>query len=289
VKHSGLEVAATYNFLLPRVDLVGGYRWRGFGGNDPKIANPNKQFDNVLSNLASGDFQEFYLGAEAALPVGFRQAHSALQNAKLKQSRQNAILDEVKRQIVHDLSNAFASVDRAYKQTQVNFNRLTAANERSQAIQSKPGDKPSDIDLLLDAERRKAEAEVEFFRSIVSYVISIKNVHLEKGSLLPYNHVFLSDFGVSSDPSLGKAANLEFASATRPTDNAVNSIIGSQATSSEPEELKTSTQVSPTVDATVPQEQEPPRPKVKNSSQPAGEIENGFAPVFPSLTNPQGQ
>ena len=208
VKQAGLEVAATYNFLLPRLDLIGGYRLQGFGGNDAyNTANP--QFKNVFQNLTSGDFQELFVGAEAVLPVGFRQAHSALRNAKLKQSRQNAILTEVKRQVVHDLSNAYASVDRTFKQTQINFNRLEAAQARIKSIESKRDATPSGFDLMLDAERRQAEAEVEFFRSLVSYVVAIKNVHLEKGSLLQYNNVFLSDFGIPANPSVNINSNNE--------------------------------------------------------------------------------
>ncbi|MDA7923863.1 TolC family protein [Mariniblastus sp.] len=286
VKHAGLEVAATYNFLLPRVDLIGGYRWRGFGGNDPEFGNPNPQFDNVFRNLASGDFQEIFLGAEAALPVGFRQAHSALQNAKLKQSRQNAILDELKRQIVYDLSNAYASVDRTFKQTQINYNRLKAAQDRSASIQSKRDDTPSGIDLMLDAERRQAEAEIEFFRSIVSYVVAIKNVHLEKGSLLQYNNIFLSDFGISTDPILNGELGVESPPSPEKTIEKFERETPNpptQASDNKPADKKFSLPS----DSFTPDLTNPAPKKDNAATLPSLKSEIEVSPVFKTLTNPK--
>ncbi|MFT5299931.1 MAG: outer membrane protein TolC [Mariniblastus sp.] len=202
VKRGGLEVAANQNFLLPRVDLVGGYRWRGFGDD---LINSNRdgrpRFDNAFMDLTSGDFQEWFFGTETALPIGFRRAHSAVRNAKLKQSRQQAILDEVKREVVHDLSNAYADLARTYKLTKINFNRRAEAHKRTNILKAMELGIGVDIDSILDAERRAADADSHFFQSLVGYVVAIKNVHLEKGSLLKYNKVYLADIAPSDAPS----------------------------------------------------------------------------------------
>ena len=49
------------------------------------------------------------------------------------------------------------------------------------------------LDLLLDAQRRLAVAESEYFRSLVDYNVAIRTVHLRKNSLLEYNNVFLAE------------------------------------------------------------------------------------------------
>ena len=45
----------------------------------------------------------------------------------------------------------------------------------------------------MDAQRRLADAETTYYRGLLEYSLAIKNVHLQKGSLLDYNEVYLSE------------------------------------------------------------------------------------------------
>ena len=45
----------------------------------------------------------------------------------------------------------------------------------------------------LEAQRRLAQARVDYFQSRVAHVTAIKNVHLRKGTLLPYNGIGLNE------------------------------------------------------------------------------------------------
>ncbi len=49
------------------------------------------------------------------------------------------------------------------------------------------------LDLLLDAQRQLADAESQFHRSLAEYMVAVKNVHYEKGSLLDYNQIHLAE------------------------------------------------------------------------------------------------
>ena len=49
------------------------------------------------------------------------------------------------------------------------------------------------LDLLLDAQRRRAEAESAYYRSLSITTRAIMNVHYRKGSLLDYNGVYLAE------------------------------------------------------------------------------------------------
>ena len=51
------------------------------------------------------------------------------------------------------------------------------------------------LDLLLDSQRRLADAQSRHFRSMAEYAVAIKNVHYAKGTLLEYDGVFLSEGG----------------------------------------------------------------------------------------------
>ncbi len=50
-----------------------------------------------------------------------------------------------------------------------------------------------DYNLVLDAERRLAEAKVAYNRSLVSYAVSLKNVQLETGSIMEHSNILFAD------------------------------------------------------------------------------------------------
>ena len=193
LKRHGLELAATRNFLLHRVDLVGLYRFRGFGQRLLSNSSDIQRFDNAIDDLTTGDFQEWRVGIESAFPIGFRQAHAAVRSAQLRYSREQAILDELTRDVIHNLSNEYANTRRAYKTMQINFNRRHAAKNRVQILLEREKNFGVNFREVLSAQRRAADADSRFFRSLVEYVVAIKNVHFEKGSLLRYNNIYMAD------------------------------------------------------------------------------------------------
>lgn len=191
IKGRELELAASKNFLHPRLDVIGRYRWRGFGkdlmGGGDDTAAPYK---DAFSNLLTGDFQEWALGMELTFPNGFRQAHAGIQNAMLRLARERAVLNQQERQILHDLGNSFADMKRAYAIVQTNYNRRVAAQQDLDALQERERTgQEVDWDQLLESWRRVTDAEIQLHRSLVEYVMAVKNVHFEKGSLLDYNQV----------------------------------------------------------------------------------------------------
>jgi len=49
------------------------------------------------------------------------------------------------------------------------------------------------LDQVLEAQRRRAEAQTSYFRTLLDYQRAIVTVHLRKGSLLEYNGVYLAE------------------------------------------------------------------------------------------------
>ena len=199
IKRREMELVAANNFLKPRVDAVGRYRWRGLGHNllDPNGKSPDR-FDNAYGTLTGGDFQEWQLGVELTAPIGYRQAHVGVRNAELRLARERVILDEQQREIAHDLSAAFAELDRTYIVSQTNYNRRLAARQQLAALQAvyedaDQSEKMRLLDLLLDAQRRLADAEINYYLSLVRYTLAVKFVHFQKGSLLDYCEIYLAE------------------------------------------------------------------------------------------------
>jgi outer membrane protein TolC len=195
VERYNMELIASRNFLLPRLDIVGLYRWRGFGHDLIGPFDPGMPFDNAFANLTSGEFQEWELGFQYNMPLGFRREYAAVRNAQFRIARERAILEEQERQAIHDLSAAVADVTRAYDVMQVEYNRLNAAQEQYRRAYDaffELGSKVS-LELVLDARIRLADAETTYHRGRIDYAVALKNVHFEKGSLLEYNGAVLAE------------------------------------------------------------------------------------------------
>jgi len=194
VRRREMELLASRNFLNPRLDAVGRYRFRGFGDDLIRTDDGDKQFSSAAGNLVGGDQQEWFVGVEYTVPIGYRKAHLAVRNAELLLSRERIVQREQQRSVVHDLSNAITDAARAHEACQNSLNRLMAAQELLAAYETQDeNDMDIDVDHLLDAQRRVVEAEIRYFRSRTEYAVALKNVHLEKGSLLEYHNLHIFD------------------------------------------------------------------------------------------------
>ena len=205
VKQRELELTAAKNFLMPRLDLVGGYRFRGLGkdltggggtlGDD--IANVDLPAfggnSNAVDDLLSGNFQEIQMGAELRMPVGFRSAHAAVRNAELGVQRERIVMREQERKIMLDLSNSVAETRRAHSaMTLAQKRHLKAVEYRSQATALLERGR-SNFDIVLEAQRRVLESQLQFINAEVEYALAIKNVHFEKGTYLDYSGVAMTE------------------------------------------------------------------------------------------------
>jgi outer membrane protein TolC len=193
IKRREMELVAAKNFLLPRLDAVGRYRWRGFGDDLWSATNNPDPFAYGVNNLLSGDFQEWQLGANFTIPIGFRQALAGVRNAQLQLARERAVLQDQELEVSHQLAEAIRSLDRAYMLSQTHFNRRVAAMRQVEAVRQSYEVGRITLDQLLDAQRRLADAEARYFESLSQYNRAITAVHYRKGSLLEYNAVYLAE------------------------------------------------------------------------------------------------
>ena len=199
IRRRELELIASKNHLLPRLDAVGRYRWRGFGrdlidaNGDPLMGEFASFADTAYEDLLSGDYQEWQLGVELTVPIGYRRAHSAVRNSELRLARERAILCDQQQEVIHDTAGAVAEVDRAFFVSQTSYNRLVATKQQLEAVRAAFDANKAPLDLLLDAQRRLAEAQSRRYRSLAEYAVAIKNVHFAKGTLLEFDGVFLAE------------------------------------------------------------------------------------------------
>ena len=197
LKRRELELLASKNLLLPRLDLLGTYRINGFGNDLFGIGNELQTDASLVTQLdssASGTFfnnnlHEWEVGFDASIPIGFRHQHAAVRHAELNLAREKTVLAEQRRQIVYGLSNAVGELRRAAKVRSANRNRLDAADEQYAAIQNIYQEQDTTIDLVLEAQRRVIESKLQFFQSQVEYMLAVKAVHFEQGTLFQYHNI----------------------------------------------------------------------------------------------------
>ncbi|MCA9240505.1 MAG: TolC family protein, partial [Planctomycetales bacterium] len=202
IKKRELELIAARNHLLPRLDAFGTYRWHGAGddlinsnGGAPVLGTDGgyQPGSDAFTTLTSGDYQEWEVGAQFSMPIGFRRQLSTVRHHQLLLARDRALLQDLELEVSHQLGDAIRDVDLNYTLTQTNFNRRVAAEREVEAVQAVYDAGRVTLDLLLDAQRRRAEAESAYYRSLTDYNLSVLEVHYRKGSLLDYNGVYLAE------------------------------------------------------------------------------------------------
>ncbi|QDS87798.1 Outer membrane efflux protein [Rosistilla ulvae] len=192
IKRSEMELIAARNFRLPRLDAVAQYRMRGFGDQLTGGGPPNS---SAFQDLGSGDHQEWQVGFELNVPVGFRQAWAGIRQAELQVNRDRAILREQELIVSHGLGDAVSEVSRAHASVRTNYNRLDAANHRVAAAQEVLKVDRVSVDDVLEAQQEVARAQTRFYEALIQYSIALKNVQLQKGTLLSMRGIRLSEGG----------------------------------------------------------------------------------------------
>ncbi len=195
VKQRELELIAAKNYLLPRLDLDARYRWNGLGTDLVDRGNSSIS-GGAIDNLASGQFQDWHLGIQGSIPIGFRKQKDGVDNAELALARDRAKLRETELEVSHQVAFAIRDMDANLVLTETNFNRRLASQRNVEAILATYDAGQNGIDtlnILLNAQRSLAQAESDYFRSVTNYAKAISQVHYRKGSLLEYNGVYLTE------------------------------------------------------------------------------------------------
>ncbi len=187
IKQRELELIASKNWLLPQLDGVARYRWPGLG--DDLIAERNSAYGSMVS----GDFEEWHLGLDLRFPFGFRREMAGVRNAEVNLIRERKVLQEEELEMTHQLAEALRDLTQNYQLAQTFYNQRVAAQTEVKAVDAAYQLGTVTLDLLLDAQRRLADAEDRYYQSLARYSIAIAGVHFRKGSLLEYNGVYLAE------------------------------------------------------------------------------------------------
>ena len=190
VKQRELEYTASKNFLLPRLDAIASVSSDGFGDNLLRGSGPNSSVAREVYSF--GNYQS-QLGMQFSMPIGRRRELAGVRHAELNLRREKAVLHDQEHLISHNLGTAFVAVETAFDSTGLAQSRLEAAEDVVASRLALFDAGTVAIDSLLESQRRLVDAETQYFQSRTDYAIALRDLHFEKGTLLPFNGVRLQE------------------------------------------------------------------------------------------------
>ncbi|HRX79597.1 MAG TPA: TolC family protein, partial [Pirellulaceae bacterium] len=197
IERRQLELVAAKNQLLPQMDVGAYYRWYGAGDNlinaDRNGLNFPADGSTAVDVLTEGTFAESGLLFNFQMPVGYRRELAGVRNAQLNLVREQSRLEDMELNTSHLLSTSIRNLDFNYQSAQTHFNRWKASQAEVDSVRVLYERGKSTLDLVLDAQRRRAQAQIDYYRALSEYNKSIAEVHFRKGSLLEYNNIHLAE------------------------------------------------------------------------------------------------
>ena len=192
------EIILARNNMLPELNVTATYRWHGRGDtlmnanrNGLDFAQPGS---TAFDNISGGDFAESYFNLDfVPNPIGARRASAAMRNAQLQLAREKARTEEMELALSHSLTKVVRALDGLYLQSQSHFNRWLASQREVDSLKALYEGGKASLDLVLDAQRRRAEAQRAYYSAIAEYNKQIAFMHFNKGSLFEYNSIALSE------------------------------------------------------------------------------------------------
>lgn len=198
IQQNEQELIAAKNQILPEVNLSLLYRWVGVGDTlgppqrrDVNFPSPGS---SALGELTEGDFQEAAVRLDIQpTSIGARRELLRIRGAQLQLARERAVLQEQERLFVSQLSDAEGKKTAHYQLVQTNAMRWQAAEQEVQArlAEYKGGRTP--VNVVLQSQLRRAQAQIDYYRALAEYNKSINYVHYLKGTMLQQNNIELSE------------------------------------------------------------------------------------------------
>ena len=198
IQQRELETKSAKNQILPEVNLSLLYRWVGVGdtfGPSARSGIPAPlPGSSALGELTSGDYQEGAVRLEITPPaIGARRERARIRNSQLRIHQSRAFLQDAERLLVSQLSDAVAKVATHYQLVQTRAQEWMAAEVEVAARLAEYELGRSPINVVLQSQQRRADAEISYYRALGEYNKSIGYVDYLKGTSLANANITLAE------------------------------------------------------------------------------------------------
>ena len=190
IQRREMELLASKNFTLPRLDAIATYRQSGLGDD---LINDSGKFSGALNEQLSGNYDEFEVGLACNIPIGFRQAHAGVRNAQLQLIRERSVLNEMQDQILYQLGTTLRQFDQSYNDIELAQLRADAAEDTVAARFAAYQADAVRFDELLDAQQQSLDARLELHRFKSESERIKSRLQAQSGQLLAEYQVRISE------------------------------------------------------------------------------------------------
>ena len=190
IKSLELQLVAAESLVQPRLDLVGGFQVNAFGDDLLRYSGP--AINSYGQTLAAGNQTGWNIGAQMTLPIGLRSAHAQARNYELRLLKARKLLEAAELDVGHQLAASFQELARAYVTMQTGYQAFVAAEQNVQGLLPRVLEE-DDVDVILRAYERRADAELRFFQNVVDYNKALAALQWRQGTILDYNSVAVTE------------------------------------------------------------------------------------------------
>jgi hypothetical protein len=191
LKKQQLNLITQKNLLLPFVNFTATYDYNAIGSQlDGSIPA------NAWKNLGKGNFNDWSVGIRGEIPIGYRDAHAAVRQARLQLSQSYLQLRDQELKVQRFLAQQYRNVFEFYQRIQAGRAEREAyaqlLNARFKQFLAGRGT----LDFLLQAQQSWADALSREYQNIANYNKSLAAFEFAKGTLLQYDNVIIAEGGL---------------------------------------------------------------------------------------------
>jgi outer membrane protein TolC len=191
------------NYLQPDLRFVAQYSPVGFGttltGSRTFIDGAgNTQLANAFRELSSDHFNNYSIGLNLSVPLGYRFENAAVRSAKLQLAQAFYVLKDQEDRVRRTVAQQYQELTKWYRLIE---DRRAERRSYADALEKKfklveLGKKAVDLDLL-DVQRRLALAFTKEYQAIAEYNNTLARMEFARGTIMQANNVIIAEGALS--------------------------------------------------------------------------------------------
>jgi len=188
------------NSLLPDLRLTADYSSLGLGTRLDGTADAGDAFgnsvpSNALRTLTGNHFNNWTVGLNLNVPLGYRAENAGVRQARLQLGQAYFTLKDQERRAENTLARQYSRVIEFYKLIEI---RRLAREALAKQLEVRfrefdTGAANSTLEFLLEAQRQWALATSQEYQAIVNYNIALASFEFARGTILNHNKVVISE------------------------------------------------------------------------------------------------
>jgi outer membrane protein TolC len=190
LKFRQLDLINQKNLLLPDLRFTSTYDVNGVGSH---LDGGSNDVNNAFHSLASDKFNDWSVGLTMTVPLGFRNAHSAVRTAQLKLARSYLVLKDQEYKAQRYLGQQYRLLEVNNKLIEIfrSEREAYALQLRGRFMEFLAG--RGTLDFLLEAQRDWASALSAEYTAIANYNSSLSRFEFAKGTIMTHDNVVIGE------------------------------------------------------------------------------------------------